>query len=116
MDIEDPCMLWFNCYWVLQAHHDRRAATVLDQAYAIVQERAAHISDATMRHTFLHNVAVHSQIVAAWRLRQARQAHAVTDIKKPNRAKNGAVWESNAAPGIAYALPASSLAEIPMLG
>jgi tetratricopeptide (TPR) repeat protein len=116
IDIEDPCMLWLNCYLVLQAQHDRRAVAVLDQAYAIVQERASRISDAAMRHTFLHNVVVHSQIIAAWHERQASQVRAVTDIIKPNRGNNGVVGESSDAAGIAYALPVASMAQFPAFG
>lgn len=64
--IEDPALLWWNCYVVLRSTGDKRARAVLDQAYTIVQERAACISDAAFRRQFLHNVAVNRQIVAHW--------------------------------------------------
>jgi predicted ATPase/DNA-binding SARP family transcriptional activator len=65
-DVEDPCMLWLNCYWVLQANHDRRARTVLEQAHAILQERAQCISDHALRQSYLQKAYFNREIVAAW--------------------------------------------------
>lgn len=73
-DVEDPCMLWLNCYLVLRANNDSRAGAVLDEAHAIVQERATRISDLEMRRSFLHNIPVHCQIVEAWQAGLASQA------------------------------------------
>lgn len=69
-DVEDPCMLWLNCYLVLRAHQHAQARAVLEQAYTIVQERAARISDPTMRQNFLQRIAVNRQLVEAWQAEQ----------------------------------------------
>jgi hypothetical protein len=75
-DVEDPGMLWLNCYRVLCANQDARAGAVLDQAYKIVQERALRISDPAMRRTFLHIIAVNAQIVEEWQAVEAVRTQA----------------------------------------
>jgi tetratricopeptide (TPR) repeat protein len=55
-----------TCYQVLRAANDPRAASVLEAAYAKLQEQAAKITDEAMRRSFLENVPYHHAIVAAW--------------------------------------------------
>jgi tetratricopeptide (TPR) repeat protein len=89
-DVEDPCMLWLNCYLVLHASGDSRASAVLDQAHAIVQERAARISDGAMRQTFLQNVVYNRQIIDAWQADPARKFKA-SEGRGAQRAPGGGV-------------------------
>jgi tetratricopeptide (TPR) repeat protein len=54
------------CYHVLKAANDPRAVRLVDKVYHILQNRAASISDETMRRMFLENVAVHREWIALW--------------------------------------------------
>lgn len=87
-DVEDPSMLWLNCYWVLWANNDRRAEAVLVEAHDIVQERAGRISDPAMRRTFLHNIAVHRQIIDAWQSLGAPKIHPAPVLLDPHRSND----------------------------
>jgi hypothetical protein len=62
----DGLLIYLTCYHVLHAAGDPRAATILEAAYKLLQERATKIVDAAMRHSFLENVPYHREIVAAW--------------------------------------------------
>ncbi len=67
---QEPLRILLTCYQVLAAVDDPRAAEVLGEAYARLQERAARISDKAMRRSFLENVPHHRKIVAAWEAAQ----------------------------------------------
>ena len=63
----EPLRIYWTCYRILRAIHDDRAANVLIQAHTHLQERAEHLSDDTQWHSFLENVAVHREIIKAWK-------------------------------------------------
>ncbi|MCP4537872.1 MAG: hypothetical protein GY832_12075, partial [Chloroflexi bacterium] len=68
----DPFGIYLTCCRVLQAVQDPRAQDVLNTAYDHLQQQAAKIDDAKLRHSFLENVVAHREIVAMWTtLRQA---------------------------------------------
>jgi tetratricopeptide (TPR) repeat protein len=52
------------CYRVLRASEDPRADEVLEQAYGMLQKRAAQIEEEALRRSYLENVAVNREIVA----------------------------------------------------
>ncbi len=56
----------FTCHQVLARAGDPRAAELLSAAHAELQARAATITDAGLRQSFLANVPHHREIVAAW--------------------------------------------------
>jgi len=55
------------CYQVARASHDANASALLDEAYAQLQARAAKISDAALRQSFLENVPTNAEITRLWR-------------------------------------------------
>lgn len=63
---EEPLRVALICYQVLQGSGDLRAASVLSQAHQSLMGRAARISDATRRQSFLKHVPYHRQIVQAF--------------------------------------------------
>ncbi|MFP4394995.1 MAG: tetratricopeptide repeat protein [Anaerolineales bacterium] len=64
--IAEPCWIYMACYRVLAAAQDARAPEVLAQAYDYVQTKAAKIEDDALRRSFLENVAVHRELLAAY--------------------------------------------------
>ena len=54
------------CYRVLRASGDPRADEILEQAYYMLQERAAQIEEEALRRSYLENVAVNREIVAEY--------------------------------------------------
>ncbi|MCI0394151.1 MAG: tetratricopeptide repeat protein [Chloroflexi bacterium] len=62
-----------TCYRVLRATRDPRARTVLETAYRQLQERAAAIREASLRHSFLHNVSENREIMSEWRVYESRE-------------------------------------------
>jgi hypothetical protein len=60
---EEPFRILLTCYQVLKANHDQRAEAILEDAYNLLQTRAANISDEHLRDCFLSNVAVNQEIV-----------------------------------------------------
>jgi class 3 adenylate cyclase/tetratricopeptide (TPR) repeat protein len=67
----EPFSVHLTCVQVLQAVQDSRAAVVLEQAFAKLQEQAARISDDAMRRAFLHDVPDHRQLADAYQKLQA---------------------------------------------
>jgi tetratricopeptide (TPR) repeat protein len=57
--------IYLTCYRVLAANQDRRAMTVLRAGVQLLQNRAARISDAESRHSYLENVVAHRALLAA---------------------------------------------------
>ncbi|MBN1484184.1 MAG: tetratricopeptide repeat protein [Chloroflexia bacterium] len=51
--VEEPLRIYHTCYRVLQAMQDPRSEGLLEQAYQLLQERAANIDDAERRQSFL---------------------------------------------------------------
>ena len=62
----DSRRILFTCHQVLARAGDPRAAELLASAHAELQARAATITDAALRQSFLSNVPHHREIVAAW--------------------------------------------------
>ena len=70
---EAPRLIQLTCYQVLVRAGDPRADALLASAHADLQRRAAAISDATWRHSFLNHIPEHREITAAWAARGADQ-------------------------------------------
>jgi hypothetical protein len=62
----DTRLVLWTCHRVLAQAGDPRAPVLLADAHAELQARAATISDATLRASFLANVPHHRAIAAAW--------------------------------------------------
>ena len=62
---EEPLRIRLACHQVLQRAGDPRADEVLAAAHADLMSQAERISDAALRHSFLHRVPHHIEIVAA---------------------------------------------------
>jgi predicted ATPase/class 3 adenylate cyclase len=69
----EPVRIYLTCYQVLKANKDNRAHDILDEAHNLLQKRAATISDKELRHSFLHNVPAHCEIVAEFARSQLPQ-------------------------------------------
>lgn len=64
---EEPLRVYWTTYQVLRvAHQDERALRILTAAHTLLQERAAGITEETMRRSFLGNVAAHREIASEW--------------------------------------------------
>lgn len=61
----EPFHVYWSCIHVLQANADPRANGVLRTAYQLLQGCAAQLTDATVRHAFLHTVASNRNLIAA---------------------------------------------------
>jgi predicted ATPase len=64
-----PLRIYLTCIQVLQANQDPRAEKVLEQAYNLIQERAATIEDEDLHRSYLENVPENREIVALWERR-----------------------------------------------
>jgi predicted ATPase len=62
----EPWWVYLTCYRVLKAGDDPRAQEILAEGHRLLHEQAAKISDDDMRRSFLENVTVHQEIVAAF--------------------------------------------------
>jgi predicted ATPase/class 3 adenylate cyclase len=62
----EPFRVELTCYDVLQAAGDPRARTILDAAYARLQQRAGRIPDPATRRAFLDAIPHHRALAAAW--------------------------------------------------
>jgi len=60
----------FTCHQVLARTGDSRAPQLLVRVYDELQARAATITDADLRRSFLNNVPLHREIVSAWTAQQ----------------------------------------------
>ncbi|MFQ5857824.1 MAG: tetratricopeptide repeat protein [Anaerolineae bacterium] len=61
---DEPCRIYLTCYRVLHANQDPRAQEILTTAYNLLQARAAKITDAETRRSYLENAAAHREIVS----------------------------------------------------
>jgi len=59
--------IYLTCHRLLEALGDERAETPLEQAYQLLQDRAAGLPDAADRQLFLQAGRTNRAIVAAWR-------------------------------------------------
>jgi len=57
------------CYRVLRANGDPRADAILEQAYRMLEQRAAQIDDEVLRRSYLENVPAHRELIAAFEQR-----------------------------------------------
>jgi len=57
------------CYRVLRANGDPRADAILDQAYRMLEQRAAQIEDEVLRRSYLENVPANRELIAAFEQR-----------------------------------------------
>ena len=63
--------VYLVCYQVLAANHDRRASSILKEAYLQIQARAAKIKDENVRQCFLHQPPAHQAILNIWQEQQS---------------------------------------------
>jgi hypothetical protein len=63
---EEPMRVRLTCWRALAAAGDPRAPAVLAQTHGLLVERAARITDAVRRRSYLERVPHHRDIVAAW--------------------------------------------------
>ena len=63
-DALHPLRVHLTCYQALEAGGDKRAEGVLDRAIVLLDDQAACISDAELRHSFLHRVPYHQSLQA----------------------------------------------------
>ena len=68
---ELPRLVEWTCHRVLSDRGDPRAAEWLARAHESLQVQAATIADAALRQSFLCNIPVHREIVAAWTSRNS---------------------------------------------
>ena len=73
---DEPLRVRLVCYQALHTAKDPRAAAMLALAHAELQARADKISDAAVRHAFVHGVPYHREIIVAWAAAQADAASA----------------------------------------
>jgi adenylate cyclase len=66
---ETPFLILQTCIGVLRAVQDPRTTGLLQRSYALLQERAARISDEAARQVFLQAVRWHRDIVQEWEAR-----------------------------------------------
>ncbi len=64
---DDPIMVYLTCYRVLDRMGETRARAILKDAYHLLQQSAASISDPTAREIFLMEIPHHREIVEAWK-------------------------------------------------
>ncbi len=65
-DLGGSLWAYLKCYKVLCENGEPDAQIVLKTAYDLLNERARKINDEKLRHSFLHNVAVHKEIIEAF--------------------------------------------------
>ena len=63
---DEPFRIYLTCYRVLDANYDPRATTILQTAHHLLHEYANHITDDSLRRSFLENVATHRELVRAY--------------------------------------------------
>jgi tetratricopeptide (TPR) repeat protein len=71
--VDELPQIFLNCYQVLSATGDARAAQVLEVAYAWLHRQASQISDATCRQAFWEDVPTHRALLAARAAQQERR-------------------------------------------
>jgi predicted ATPase/DNA-binding SARP family transcriptional activator len=63
--IDEPFYVYLTCYRVLEANHDPRAASVLENASSLLDKYASHFTEESQRHAFLYNVPSHRELIEA---------------------------------------------------
>jgi class 3 adenylate cyclase/tetratricopeptide (TPR) repeat protein len=72
---EEPLRVYLTCYQILTATQAPAGLTLLQQAYELLSERAAKLTDPSCQRSFLEDVVVHRRIRLAWQ--QHNQAQKV---------------------------------------
>jgi tetratricopeptide (TPR) repeat protein len=70
--VDEPFRVYLTCYRVLAANHDPRAIILLQRGHDLLQQYASQIQDHALRCSFLENVVIHRDLVAAYHECQAR--------------------------------------------
>ena len=65
--LDEPFRVYLTCYQVLQAAADDRAKRILHTAHTLLQERAGHIPETSLRRSFLERVPSQRALLEAWR-------------------------------------------------
>jgi hypothetical protein len=63
---DEPLRIHLTCFRVLEAAHDPRADALLTTMHAMLEQRAAKITDPDAQRLFRNNIAHHREIAAAW--------------------------------------------------
>lgn len=63
---EEPFQVYWQCYTVRHALGDERAAVILREATQLIQTQAAALTEPTLRHTFLTNIAAVVALLKTW--------------------------------------------------
>ncbi|MBX3000454.1 MAG: tetratricopeptide repeat protein [Caldilineaceae bacterium] len=82
-----PALVYWNCYRVLRAYEDPRAATLLEQASDLVQQQAARIDDKKLRHAYLYAEPTHRAITDE--VESLRWLSSATEPEKQIAKRNG---------------------------
>lgn len=64
---EEPLRVLLTCCRVLTSAGDSQAQKILEEAYALLMERADKILDEDLRARFLENIPAHKEVMDAWR-------------------------------------------------
>ena len=64
---DEAVRAYLVCYQVFLTNDDPRSEAALGHAYRLLQEQAAQWQDEGARHLYLHNIAVHREVVEAYR-------------------------------------------------
>ncbi len=65
--LDDPFFIYLTCARVLDPQHNPRTQRLLEEAHALLQERAAQLRDRDTRRTYLENIPAHREIVQYYR-------------------------------------------------
>jgi len=63
---DEPLRIHLTCFRVLEAAHDPRADALLTTMHAMLEQRAAKITDPDAQRMFRNNIAHNREIAAAW--------------------------------------------------
>lgn len=63
---DQPLRVYLNCYLVLEAMKDPRAAGILNRAHDMLRTRANGIADPAVRKVFLEDITYNREILALW--------------------------------------------------
>ena len=71
----EPRRIELTCYQVLAGAGDPGAAAMLQRTHDALEAAASSITDTALRHSFLHNIPEHREVIAAWAARPAGLRH-----------------------------------------
>lgn len=79
-----PFLVYLNCFRVLQGNNDPRAASLLREAYLLLQQQADLIENAAWRDSFLHNIQTHQALLQEYGTLSAPPANEHAHISQPH--------------------------------